>query len=73
MSLWGLFRQIFKNLLSIFSCAESLLCVGFSLVEVRGGNALVVLWGASLCCGFSCCRAQALGPVGFSGCDVWSR
>ena len=45
MSLLGLFRQIFKNLLSIFSCAETLLCVGFSLVEVRGGNALIVLWG----------------------------
>ena len=26
---------------------------------------------ASHCCGFSCCRARALGNVGFSSCSTW--
>ena len=26
---------------------------------------------ASHCGGFSCCRAQALGCLGFSSCDTW--
>ena len=42
-------------------------CCGAFLCFV-GGSSLLWLAGFSLC-GFSCCRARALGYVGFSSCD----
>ena len=39
--------------------------VGFSLVAVRRGYSRRSVW-ASHCAGVSCCKAQALGLVGFS-------
>ena len=52
----------------IFGCTEySLLCEGFSLVAESGGYSLVVVTWAPHYSDFSCCGAQALGHLGFSG------
>ena len=45
---------------------------GFSVVVEGGGYSLVTTYWASHCCGFSCCRAQALEPSGFSSCGTWA-
>ena len=45
-----------------------LCCAGFSLVAEAGGHSFVAVWQASRCCGFSCCKAQALGHTGVSNC-----
>ena len=42
---------------------------GLSLVVESRAYSLVVVW-ASHCSGFSCCRAQALGAMGFSTCNT---
>ena len=43
-----------------------------SLVVESRASSLVVVW-ASHRCGFSCCRSQALGPMGFSTCNTWAQ
>ena len=61
-----------KHLLKfIFFCPRSLLlhavCLYFHwVVSSRGAQ-------ASHCDGFSCCRAGAMGHVGFSSCVVWAQ
>ena len=47
-------------------------CVGFSLGRASRGYSSCGMQ-ASHCGGFSCCRAQALGHVGFSNCDTWAQ
>ena len=48
-------------------------CVGFSLVAVSRGYSLVAVRRFLICCGFSCCRTQAIGHAGFSssGLSSW--
>ena len=46
-------------------------CKGFSVVVAGGGYSLDTIYWTSHCCGFSCCRAQALEPLGFSSCGTW--
>ena len=55
----------FSFYLVILFFVSLLLYMGFSLVVNRGYSLLRCVW-ASLCGGFSCCRAQALRHVGFS-------
>ena len=73
--LWLNTIQNFKNVDLFLIVLGLLCCTGFSLVVVRG---------ATLCGGVSCCRAQAVGHVGFSSrssrapehrvnsCGVWA-
>ena len=68
----------------LFLAVLSWLLCGLSLVAARGGYSLVVVH-ASLCSGFSSCRAQALGCMGFrsrgsqalehklSSCGAWPQ
>ena len=42
-----------------------------SLVAASGGYSLVEVSRASHCDGFSCCRAQAPGCLGFNSCGMW--
>ena len=44
---------------------------GLSLVAASGGYSLVEVSRASHCDGFSCCRAQAPGCLGFNSCGMW--
>jgi len=50
---------LFKKMLIILGCAESLLCVSFSPVAVNRGCSHCVQ--VSHCGGFSCCRSRSLG------------
>ena len=60
-----------KKLFFIFDCARSssqhglFSTCGERLLSIRGVQ-------ASHRGGFSCCRAQALGHVGFPSCGVWA-
>ena len=52
--------MVLKNYLFIFGCAgSSWLCASFLQLQ-RAGTALHCSTRVSHCCGFSCCRAQAL-------------
>ena len=55
-----------------FRIAGSSLLVRLFLVAASGGSSS---WQcrAARCGGFSCCRAEALGHVGFSGCSAWAQ
>ena len=55
--------------LFLFDCAGFLLRAGLLLVVVSRAHLHCRVW-ASHCCGFSCCRPQALGHAGFSSCGV---
>ena len=57
--------------LFVFGCAGSSLL--HRLFSSCGEPGLLPSCGAraSHCGGFSCCRAQALGTVGFSSCSTW--
>ena len=58
------------NRIFIFVCAGSSLLWGFLSCGGGRGERLSCGGGqASHCCGFSCCRAGALGYVGFSSYD----
>ena len=60
----------FLNICSLISgCAGSSLLCGLSLAVVNEGYSSCSAWAAD-CGGLSCCRVQALGHTGFSGCDT---
>ena len=71
-SFFFFFFKLFNYLFTLFvlGCAGSLLLRGLSLVVVSGAP-LHCSVQASPCRGFSCCRAQAVGHVGFSSCHAW--
>ena len=55
--------------LVFFGCAASpLLSAGLSLVRPAGAALGCRVWASH--CGFSCCRAEALGHVAFSNCST---
>ena len=54
-------------------CARSLLLHGLSSNFGVWGLLCILGVQASRCCGFSCCRARALGCTGFSSCDTWAQ
>ena len=64
------FKIIFKNQFILFlAMLVSLHCVGFLWLWWAGAT-LSCGEQASHCSDFSCCRAQALGCVGFSSCGI---
>ena len=48
-------------------------CAGFSLAVATGVTLSGCSARASHCCGFSCCRAQAVGHVAFNSCSMWAH
>ena len=73
----SMYIQISESLLSIpfkkvFVYLLTFGCTGFPLVVVSRAT-LQLYAQASHCGGCSCCRAQALGCVGFSGCRMWAQ
>ena len=52
--------------------ASSLLSVGSLWLQCVGASLLCGL-RASRCCGFSSCRAQAAGLMGFGSCSTWAQ
>ena len=48
-------------------------CAGFSPVVVSRGYSLIASVRASHSSEFSCCRALAPGPAGFSSCSAWTQ
>ena len=69
-----IFKKLFyyKFYLFIFGCAGSVAVQAFSSCGKWG---LLCSFGApaSHCCGFSCCRAPAVGHAGLSSCDTWAQ
>jgi len=63
----------FKFYLFVFGCAGSSLLHRISLVATNGGYSPVVVLGLLYCGGFSCCRAQAPGSIGFSNSGTWAQ
>ena len=65
------YQLLFFFNLFIFGCAGASVLHG----PFSKGNKqrLLFIAQASHCGGFSCCRAQALGHVGFSSCSVWAQ
>ena len=73
------FNKFIYLFVFIFGCVGSLLlCVGFLQLRGVGATLLCGAWTCH-CCGFSCCRAQALGmrasvvvAHGLSSCGSWA-
>ena len=64
---------LYLILFKIFVAVPRLCChAGFSLVAVSRGLLSGCGAGASHCGGFSCCRACALGCLGFRSCSFWA-
>ena len=63
-SFFQIFIYLFLAVLSLCCCTDS------SLVAERGATLQLQRMGFSSC-GFSCCRAWALGCSGFSSCSEW--
>lgn len=71
----NLYRLTFLKILFLFGCAgSSLLCRLFFLSSCgKWGLLSSYSARASHCCGFFCCRAYALGHVGFSSFSSWAQ
>ena len=67
------FNNLKNNFLDLFLAVLGLCrCVGFPQVGAIRGYSFTCGAQASCCCGFSCCRAQALGHGAFSSCSSWT-
>ena len=68
-SFWKKKKRLFINI-NLFLTVLGLCCCAqaFSTCGEQG----LLFSQASYCCGFSCCRAWAVGCAGFSSCGLWA-